>query len=602
MTLVRSVVARAGWRLQARCPATNRSTTVLEVSMASIVGSTSSRLSTLAAADVLTSSHHDDRPPHSLPQLDSYILNLKDPSVRQSMERTQQQVVELQRRLQQVRLGGGPTAVARHVQRDKLLPRDRMELLIDPGTPLLELSALAGYDDDPMLNMPSGGIVTAIGVVAGQLCMMIGNDATVKGGTYQPITCKKHLRAQEIALENHLPCIYLVDSGGAYLPRQAEVFPDRDHFGRIFYNQATLSSKNIPQVAVVCGSCTAGGAYVPSMSDETIMVQGNGTIFLGGPPLVKAAIGEIVTAEELGGAYVHCTTSGVSDHLARNEHEAMRKTRDIIASLGRPQMPILPEYQEPLFDPIELRAVLPLDPKQPMDARMVLARILDASAFHEFKENYGTTLVCGFGKIMGQEVGIIANNGILFSESALKGAHFIQLCCQRGIPIIFLQNITGFIVGKKYEHEGIAKNGAKLVTAVATAKVPKITLIIGGSYGAGNYGMCGRAYSPRFLYMWPGAKIGVMGGEQAASVLSTIQRDNMEARGEVWSKDDEEAFQRPILKKYEEESSAYFSTSRLWDDGIIDPADTRIVLGCSLAVARRVGCEPNETKFGVFRM
>lgn len=555
-------------------------------------------MSTFASAPEIAFTHE----PHALPQLNSYVLNLKDPSVQQSMDRTNLQVLELERRLDRVRLGGGSTAVARHIKRHKLLPRDRMELLVDPGTPLLELSALAGYDDDPTLNLPSGGIVTAIGVVAGQLCMMIGNDATVKGGTYQPITCKKHLRAQEIALENHLPCIYLVDSGGAYLPRQAEVFPDRDHFGRIFYNQATLSSKNIPQIAVVCGSCTAGGAYVPSMSDETIMVQGNGTIFLGGPPLVKAAIGEIVTAEELGGAHVHCTVSGVSDHLARNEQEAMLKARDIVASLGRPPMPTLPEYEEPLFDPKELRGVLPFDAKQPMDVRMVLARILDASAFHEFKESYGTTLVCGFGKIMGQQVGIVANNGILFSESALKGAHFIQLCCQRGIPIVFLQNITGFIVGKKYEHEGIAKNGAKLVTAVATAKVPKITVILGGSYGAGNYGMCGRAYSPRFLYMWPGAKIGVMGGEQAASVLSTIQRDSMEARGEEWSAEDEAAFQRPILKKYEEENSAYFSTSRLWDDGIIDPADTRMVLGCSLAVARRVGCEPNETKFGVFRM
>jgi 3-methylcrotonyl-CoA carboxylase beta subunit len=562
-----------------------------------------SHMSTLASAMPLEDAAHAHAHAHALPQLDSYKLNLKDPAVQQSMERTNHQVKELKNRLLQVRLGGGDVAVERHLARNKLLPRDRMELLVDPGTPFLELSALAGYDDtDKDQNMPSGGIVTGIGVVAGQLCIMIANDATVKGGTYQPITCKKHLRAQEIALENHLPCIYLVDSGGAYLPRQAEVFPDRDHFGRIFYNQATLSSKNIPQVAVVCGSCTAGGAYVPSMSDETIMVQGNGTIFLGGPPLVKAAIGEIVTAEELGGAHVHCTTSGVSDHLARNEHEAMHKTRDIIASLGRPPMPALPAYEEPLFDAQELRGVLPLDPKQPMDVRMVLARILDASAFHEFKENYGTTLVCGFGKLHGQNVGIVANNGILFSESALKGAHFIQLCCQRGIPIIFLQNITGFIIGKKYEHEGIAKNGAKLVTAVATAKVPKITLILGGSYGAGNYGMCGRAYSPRFLFMWPGAKIGVMGGEQAASVLSTIQRDNMEARGETWSQEEEDAFKLPILTKYEHESSAYYSTSRLWDDGIIDPADTRMVLGCSLAVATRVGCEPNETKFGVFRM
>jgi len=546
---------------------------------------------------------------HKLPPLDSYKLNMKDPTVMQAMEKSRLEVESLQHRLQQAHLGGGHEAVQRHLSRNKLLPRDRINLLVDPGTPLLELSALAGFDaDDSLENIPSGGIVTAIGVVAGQPCVIIANDATYKGGTYQPITCKKHLRAQEIALENDLPCIYLVDSGGAYLPKQAQVFPDKHHFGRIFFNQATLSSRNIPQIAVVCGSCTAGGAYVPSMSDETVMVKGNGTIFLGGPPLVKAAIGEIVTAEELGGAHVHCTTSGVSDHLAQNEPDAMRITRDIVASLGRRATELSKnndddeEYEEPLFSPTELRGVLPLDPKEPMDVRLVLARILDGSRFHEFKKNYGTTLVCGFGKIMGQDVGIVANNGILFSESALKGAHFIQLCAQRGIPIVFLQNITGFIVGKKYEHEGIAKNGAKLVTAVATAKVPKITLIVGGSYGAGNYGMCGRAYSPRFLYMWPSAKIGVMGGEQAATVLSTIQRDNMEARGQEWSAEEEAAFQKPILDKYKEESSAYYSTSRLWDDGIIDPADTRMVLGCSLAVARRVGCEPNESKFGVFRM
>jgi 3-methylcrotonyl-CoA carboxylase beta subunit len=540
---------------------------------------------------------------HKLPPLDSYKLNMKDPKVMQAMEKSRLEVQTLEHRLQQVQLGGGHEAVKRHLKRNKLLPRDRIELLVDPGTPLLELSALAGYDPDPAENIPSGGIVTAIGIVSGQPCILVANDATYKGGTYQPITCKKHLRAQEIALENNLPCIYLVDSGGAYLPKQADVFPDKYHFGRIFFNQATLSASNIPQIAVVCGSCTAGGAYVPSMSDETIMVKGNGTIFLGGPPLVKAAIGEVVTAEELGGAYVHCTTSGVSDHLAQNEQDAMRITRDIVASLGRrPAEEVSMDYEEPLFSPTELRGVLPLDPKEPMDVRLVLARVLDGSRFHEFKKNYGTTLVCGFGKIMGQDVGIVANNGILFSESALKGAHFIQLCAQRGIPIVFLQNITGFIVGKKYEHEGIAKNGAKLVMAVATAKVPKITLIVGGSYGAGNYGMCGRAYSPRFLYMWPSAKIGVMGGEQAANVLSTVQRDNMEARGQEWSTEEEEAFKKPILDKYLEESSAYYSTSRLWDDGIIDPADTRMVLGCSLAVARRVGCEPNESKYGVFRM
>ena len=446
--------------------------------------------------------------------------------------------------------------------------------------------------------------MTAIGRVAGVQCMMIANDATFKGGTYFPVTVKKHLRAQEIAMENELPCIYLVDSGGAYLPQQAKVFPDKDHFGRIFWNQAQMSSRNIPQIAVVCGSCTAGGAYVPSMSDETVMVQNKGTIFLGGPPLVKAATGQVVTAEELGGAQVHTSTSGVADHLAMNELDALRITRDIVSNLGQRERndESVEQWEEPVFDQAELGGVLPLDPKQPMDVRLVLARILDGSRFHEFKVNYGTSLVTGFGKIMGQNVGVVANNGILFSESALKGAHFVQLCAQRGIPLLFLQNITGFMIGKKYEHEGIAKHGAKLVTAVATAKVPKITLILGGSYGAGNYGMCGRAYGPRFLYMWPGSRISVMGGEQAASVLSTIQRDNMEAKGETWTEEEEAEFQRPILEKYERESSAYFSTSRLWDDGIIAPEDTRMVLGCSLAVARRVGCEPNETKFGVFRM
>lgn len=527
-------------------------------------------------------------------------LDTHSPSFREAMERTRSQVEQLEDRLEQVSLGGGSEAVARHHNRNKGLPRERIEQLCDPGTPLLELSALAGFGDD----IPSGGIVSAIGVVSGQLCMMIANDATVKGGTYFPITVKKHLRAQEIAMENNLPCIYLVDSGGAFLPLQDRVFPDKNHFGRIFYNQAQMSSRNIPQIAVVCGSCTAGGAYVPSMSDETVMVKGNGTIFLGGPPLVKAATGQEVTAEELGGAEVHCTTSGVADHMANTEPEAFRITRDIVASLGRPTsiLPSSSTWDEPLYDPSELGGVLPVDPKHPTDVRLVLARVLDGSRFHEFKASYGTTIVTGFGKIMGQDVGIIANNGILFSESAQKAAHFVELCCQRGIPIVFLQNITGFMVGKKYEHEGIAKHGAKLVTAVATARVPKITLILGGSYGAGNYGMCGRAYSPRFLYMWPGAKISVMGGEQAASVLSTVQRDNIEAKGKTWSAEEEAEFKRPILEKYERESSAYYSTSSLWDDGIIDPTDTRMVLGCSLAVARREGCEPNATKFGVFRM
>lgn len=554
---------------------------------------TGRRFTSLAGFDV-------DMAHHQAPPLKNCELDVNGTTFQQAMERTRLQVEQLERRLDQVRLGGGSEAVARHHGRDKALPRERIEQLCDPGTPLLELSALAGFDDD----IPSGGIVSAIGVVSGQLCMIIANDATVKGGTYFPVTVKKHLRAQEIAMENELPCIYLVDSGGAYLPQQDRVFPDKNHFGRIFFNQANMSSRNIPQIAVVCGSCTAGGAYVPSMSDETVMVKGKGTIFLGGPPLVKAATGQDVTAEELGGAQVHCTTSGVADHLANTEPEAFRITRDIVASLGRPSASLLPSssWEEPLYNVKELGGVLPVDPKQPTDVRLVLARILDGSRFHEFKANYGTTIVTGFGKIMGQDVGVVANNGILFSESALKAAHFVQLCSQRGIPLLFLQNITGFMVGQKYEHEGIAKHGAKLVTAVATARVPKITLILGGSYGAGNYGMCGRAYGPRFLYMWPGSKIGVMGGEQAAHVLSTIQRDNMEEKGKTWSAEEEREYQRPILEKYARESSAYYSTSRLWDDGIINPADTRMVLGCSLAVARRVGCEPNATKFGLFRM
>eukprot|EP00980_Cylindrotheca_fusiformis_P009737 scaffold2149_cov187-Cylindrotheca_fusiformis.AAC.15 len=538
---------------------------------------------------------------HLPPPLANCAMDYQCEDYRKSMERTRLEVEELNARLHQVQQGGGAKAVERHTSRNKLLPRDRIQRLVDPGTPVMELSALAGCMDD----IPSGGIVTAIGVVAGQLCMMIANDATVKGGTYFPITVKKHLRAQEIALENDLPCIYLVDSGGAYLPKQAEVFPDKYHFGRIFFNQANMSSKNIPQVAVVCGSCTAGGAYVPSMSDETIIVQGNGTIFLGGPPLVKAATGEQVSAEDLGGARVHAEVSGVVDHVARTENEALRKARDVISCLGRKSvndMLLSNSWEEPLFDPKELGGVVPVDSKKSVDVRLVLARILDGSRFHEFKANYGKTLVTGFGKIMGQDVGIIANNGILFSESALKGAHFVELCCQRGIPVLFLQNITGFMVGQKYESEGIAKHGAKLVAAVSNATVPKITLILGGSYGAGNYGMCGRAFGPRFLFMWPNAKISVMGGSQAANVLSTVQRDNIEANGGSWSDEEEAAFQQPILEKYAHESSAFYSTSNLWDDGVIDPADTRMVLGHSLATARRAGCEPNATKFGVFRM
>jgi len=541
---------------------------------------------------------------HHPPPLKNCRLDIRDEDYLQAKARTDDQVAELESRLQKVRQGGDPKNVERHLARKKLLPRDRIEGLVDPGTPVLELSALAGFSEDPKEDIPSAGIVTAIGMVSGQLCMMIANDATVKGGTYHPITVKKHLRAQEIAMENNLPCIYLVDSGGAFLPKQADVFPDRDHFGRIFFNQANMSAKGIPQIAVVCGSCTAGGAYVPSMSDETIIVQGNGTIFLGGPPLVKAATGEEVSAEDLGGARIHAEGSGVVDHMAASEEEALLKTRDIIASLGRPNSTsnFTGPWEEPLFDPEELGGVVPVDSKKSVDARLILARILDGSRFHEFKPSYGKTLVTGFGRIMGQDCGIIANNGILFSESALKGAHFVELCCQRGIPIVFLQNISGFMVGSKYESEGIAKNGAKLVMAVSNAKVPKITLIFGGSYGAGNYGMCGRAFSPRFLFTWPNSRISVMGGTQAANVLSTVQRDNIERKGGTWSADEEAAFQKPILEKYERESSAYFSTSNLWDDGIISPADTRTVLGSSLAVARRVGCEPNETRFGVFRM
>ena len=423
------------------------------------------------------------------------------------------------------------------------------------------------------------------------------------------MTVKKHLRAQQIAQENNLPCIYLVDSGGAYLPHQKHVFPDAHHFGRIFYNQAHMSAEGIPQIAVVCGSCTAGGAYVPSMSEETVIVKDQGTIFLGGPPLVQAATGQVVSAQELGGAIVHTHTSGVADHLAENEPHALQITRIIVASLGRSSsahdsnssLPTEP-WEEPLYPVEELRGIMPVDSKQSVDVRLVLARLLDGSRFHEFKPHYGSTLVTGFGKIYGQDVGIIANNGILFSESSLKGSHFVELACQRGIPLVFLQNITGFMVGSKVEHEGIAKHGAKLVTAVATANVPKLTVVLNGSFGAGNYGMCGRAFGPRFLFMWPNARIGVMGGEQAANVLSTVQRNNLEAAGKTWSAEEEAAFQEPILNKYEQESSAYFSTANLWDDGIIDPADTRRVLGMSLAVARRKGCEPNQTKFGVFRM
>jgi 3-methylcrotonyl-CoA carboxylase beta subunit len=510
-------------------------------------------------------------------------------------------VNELRARQEEVRSGGGEAAIAKHRARGKLLARERIERLCDPDTPFLELSALAAwdmYDGDA----PAAGIVTGIGVVEGQECVIVANDATVKGGTYYPITVKKHLRAQEVGEQNCLPCIYLVDSGGAFLPLQADVFPDREHFGRIFYNQAQMSAKRIPQIAAVMGSCTAGGAYIPAMSDETVIVRGNGTIFLGGPPLVKAATGEEVTAEELGGADVHSRTSGVTDHYALNDEHALAIVRSIVSNLNRPKYSpweIL-EPEEPRYDPAELYGILPCDSRKVYDVREVIARIVDGSRFHEFKALYGTTLVCGFAHLVGMPVGIIANNGILFSESALKATHFIELCCQRKTPLIFLQNITGFMIGRQYEAGGIAKDGAKMVMAVANAQVPKFTVIIGGSFGAGNYGMCGRAYGPRQLWMWPNARISVMGGEQAASTLLTVRMEGLAARGRAMSEAEQQAFKEPILAKYEDEGNPYHSTARLWDDGIIDPADTRAVLG--LGVAAALNAQIPETQFGVFRM
>ena len=510
-------------------------------------------------------------------------------------------LAELRDRTQHVTAGGGADAMARHTARGKLPARDRIARLVDPETPFLEFSALAAwemYDGDA----PSAGIVTGIGVVEGRECVIIANDATVKGGTYYPMTVKKHLRAQEIAEQNYLPCIYLVDSGGAFLPLQDQVFPDREHFGRIFYNQARMSSKGIPQIAAVLGSCTAGGAYVPAMSDETVIVKGQGTIFLAGPPLVKAATGEIVSAEDLGGADVHTKISGVSDHYAISDEHALAIVREAVAHLNsrkRTPWPIR-EPRPPKYDPAGLYGVVPLDRRKSYDVREVIARLVDASEFHEFKSLYGQTLVCGFAHIEGQPAGILANQGILFSESALKAAHFIELCCQRGVPLVFLQNITGFMVGKRYEEGGIAKDGAKMVMAVANAEVPKFTVVIGGSYGAGNYGMCGRAYSPRFLWMWPNARISVMGGEQAAMVLSQVRRDNIEAKGESWSAEEEERFQAPIRAQYEKQGSPYYATARLWDDGVIDPADTRLVLGLGLSAATNAPIEP--TRFGLFRM
>ena len=533
---------------------------------------------------------------HDTPQLASGV-DRNDARFAQNSAANRQLAHDLRARLERVALAGGPANIARHRERGKLLARERVARLVDPGSSFLEFSALAAdgvYEDD----VPSAGIVTGIGSIAGRECVLVANDATVKGGTYYPLTVKKHLRAQEIAEENRLPCVYLVDSGGAFLPLQHDVFPDRTHFGRIFYNQARMSAKGIFQVAAVMGSCTAGGAYVPAMSDETVIVRGNGTIFLGGPPLVRAATGEVATAEEPGGADVHTRVSGVADHLAENDLEALAIVRSIIANApGGRQLPwdVTPP-EEPAHDPGDLYGILPADARQAYDVHEVIARLVDGSRFHEFKARYAKTLVCGFARLAGFPVGIVANNGILFSESALKGTHFIELCCQRRIPLIFLQNITGFMVGRQYENQGIAKDGAKMVTAVAGAEVPKFTVVIGGSFGAGNYAMCGRAYGPRQLWTWPNARISVMGGEQAASVLLQVRLD----RGEEISPEEQSRFKAPILERYEAEGSPYFSTARLWDDGVIDPLDTRRVL--ALGIAAALNAPIPATQFGVFRM
>ncbi len=524
-------------------------------------------------------------------------LDLDDPQARARAAHNRALASELRTRVARAALGGDERSRERHVARGKLLPRERVERLLDPGSPLLELGQLAAdgvYGED----IPGAGIITAIGRVSGRQCMIVANDATVKGGTYYPLTVKKHLRAQEVAEANHLPCIYLVDSGGANLPHQAEVFPDRDHFGRIFFNQANMSAKGIPQIACVMGSCTAGGAYVPAMSDETVIVRAQGTIFLAGPPLVKAATGEEISAEDLGGGDLHARKSGVVDHLAQDDEHALAIVRDIVSHLGPRHAHGLPltEPRPPKHDPEELYAVIPEDVRAPYDVHEVIARIVDGSEFHEFKALYGSTLVCGFAHIWGMPVAILANNGVLFSESAQKGAHFIELACQRKVPLLFLQNISGFMVGGKYEAEGIAKHGAKLVTAVATASVPKLTVLIGGSFGAGNYGMCGRAYSPRFLFTWPNARISVMGGEQAASVLATVHRDAAK-----WTPEEAEAFKAPIRAKYEDEGNPWYATARLWDDGVIDPAQTRDVLGLALAASLEAPI-PDRPAFGVFRM
>ena len=513
----------------------------------------------------------------------------------------QVQVDDLKTTLAHISQGGGAKSCERHISRGKLLPRERVQGLLDPGSPFLELSALAAHDVYGE-EVPAAGIITGIGRVSGQECVIVANDATVKGGSYYPLTVKKHLRAQAIAAENNLPCIYLVDSGGANLPRQDEVFPDRDHFGRIFFNQANMSARNIPQIAAVMGSCTAGGAYVPAMADESIIVKEQGTIFLAGPPLVKAATGEVVTAEDLGGGDVHARISGVADHLANNDHHALDLARKAVARLNRvkPVNSDIKEAIEPVYDAQEIYGIVPVDSRKSYDVREIIARTVDGSDFDEFKALYGTTLVCGFARIFGYPVGIVANNGILFGESAQKGAHFIELCAQRKIPLVFLQNITGFMVGKQSENDGIAKHGAKMVTAVATANVPKFTVLIGGSFGAGNYGMCGRAYDPRFMFMWPNARISVMGGEQAAGVLAQVTRDKYERDGTQWSAEDEASFKQPIIDNYEHQGHPYYASARLWDDGVIDPADTRMVLGLSISASHNRVIE--DTKFGVFRM
>lgn len=526
-------------------------------------------------------------------------INIRSEDFKINQQAMQTLVDDLKNVAQHIALGGGEVAREKHLARGKLLPRERIDHLIDPGTAFLEIGQLAAYkvyQDD----IPAAGVIAGVGLIHGVTCMIVANDATVKGGTYYPLTVKKHLRAQEIAEQNHLPCIYLVDSGGAYLPLQDEVFPDRDHFGRIFYNQARMSSQGIAQIAVVMGSCTAGGAYVPAMSDETIIVRNQGTIFLGGPPLVKAATGEIVSSEDLGGGDVHTRLSGVADYLAENDRHAIALARNVVANLNKKPQKLDENIEAPLFDAKELYGVIPSDARKPFDVREVIARIVDGSRFDEFKARFGSTLVTGFASLYGMPVGIIANNGILFAESAQKGAHFIELCTQRNIPLLFIQNITGFMVGRQYENEGIAKHGAKLVMAVANANVPKLTLIIGGSFGAGNYGMCGRAYSPRFLWTWPNSRISVMGGEQAASVLSTLKRDQIEQRGETWSAEQEDQFKQPFRDQFEKQGHPYYASARLWDDGVIDPIQTRHVLGLSLAAALNAPIQP--TKFGVFRM